>query len=93
MIFWHYVDTLKTSISLCRYNKIIWNHVKMAGLVSLHVMFRNLVAPVITSGETTWGYQALQVSRKLKHGPRHYNCLPSMTQDPMSEVLRAVGDW
>ena len=51
---------------------MIWNYVETAGLISLHVVFRNLVAPVITSGETTWGYRELQVSRKLKHGPRHY---------------------
>ena len=31
-----------------------------------------LVAFIITSGETTWGYQILQVSRKLEHAPRHY---------------------
>ena len=51
---------------------MIWNYVEMAGLVSLHVVFRNLVAPVITSGETTWGYKELQVSHKLEHGSRHY---------------------
>ena len=29
----------------------------------------------MTSGETTWGYRELHVSRKLEHGPRHYNDL------------------
>ena len=56
---------------------MIWNYVETAGLVSLHVslhvVFSNLVVLVITSGETTWGYRELQVSRKLEHGPRHYN--------------------
>ena len=83
-IFWHYVETLKTSVSLCRCTKMIWNYVETAGLVSLHVVFRNLVAPIITSGETTWGYQELQVSRKLEHGPRYYNCLPSRMRAPTS---------
>ena len=59
---------------------MIWNYVEPAGLVSLHVslhaVFRNLVALVITSGETTWGYRELQVSRKLEHGPRHYSQKP-----------------
>ena len=31
-----------------------------------------MVALVITSGETTWGYWELQVSRKVEHGPWHY---------------------
>ena len=51
---------------------MIWNYVETEGLVNLHVVIRNLVALVITSGETTWGYQKLHVSRKLEHGPRHY---------------------
>ena len=63
---------------------MIWNYVKTAGLVSLHAVFRNLVAFVITSSETTWGYRELQVSRKLEHEPQHYNCLPSMVQALMS---------
>ena len=71
-MFWYYVETLETSVRLCRCTKMIWNYVETAGLVSLHVVFRNLVAPVITNGETTWGYRELQVSRKLGHGPRHY---------------------
>ena len=71
-MFWHYVETLETFVRLCRCTKMIWNYVETAGLVSLHVVFRDLVAPVITSGETTWGYRELQVSRKLEHGPRHY---------------------
>ena len=58
---------------------MIWNYVKTAELVSLHVnlhaVFRNFVKLVITSGKTMWGYRELQVSRKLEHGPRHYNCL------------------
>ena len=67
---------------------MIGNYVETARLVSLHVslyvVFRNLVALVITSGETTWGYWELQVSRKLEHGPRHYNCLPSRMRAPTS---------
>ena len=51
---------------------MIWNYVEMAGLVNLYVVFRNLVPPVITSGETTWGYWEVQVFRKLEHGPWHY---------------------
>ena len=51
---------------------MIWNYVEMAGLVSLHVVFQNLVVPIITSGETTWGYRELQMSRKLEHGLRYY---------------------
>ena len=54
---------------------MIWNYVETGGLVSLHVVFWNLVAPVITSSKTTWGYRELQMSRKLEHGPRHYNFL------------------
>ena len=49
-----------------------WIFIETAGSVSLYVVFRNLVAPVITSGETTWGYRELQVFRKLEHRPRHY---------------------
>ena len=51
---------------------MIWNYIEMVELISLHVVFRNLVAPVISSGETTWGYKELQVSRKLEYGPWHY---------------------
>ena len=55
---------------------MIWNYVETTGLVSLHgslhAVFWNLVALVITSGETTWGYRELQMFRKLEHGPRHY---------------------
>ena len=72
-MFWHYVETLETSVRLCRCTKMIWNYVETAGLVSLHVVFWNLVAPVITSGKTTWDYKELQVSRKLEHGPWHYS--------------------
>ena len=52
---------------------MIWNYIETAGPVSLHVVFRNLVARVITSGETTWGYRELHASRKLEHGLQHYN--------------------
>ena len=58
-MFWYYVETLKTSVRLCRCTKMIWNYVITAELVSLHVMLRNLVAPVITSDIITWGYQEL----------------------------------
>ena len=51
---------------------MICNYIETAGLVSLHTVFQNLVALVITSGDTTWGYRKLQVSRKLEHGPQHY---------------------
>ena len=78
-MFWHYVETLKTSVSLCSCTKIIWNYVDTAGLVSLYVVFRNLVVLVITSGKTTWGYRALQVSCKLEHGPRHYSRLGALS--------------
>ena len=40
--------------------------------VSLYTVFQNLVALVITSSETTWGYQELQVSHKLEHRLQHY---------------------
>ena len=39
---------------------------------NLHVVFRNLVILVITSGKTTQVYRELQVSHKLEHGPWHY---------------------
>ena len=68
-MFWHYVETLETSVRLCRCTKMIWNYVKTAGLVSLHVVFWNLVVSVITSGKTTWGYRKVQVSHKLEHRP------------------------
>ena len=68
-MFWHYVETLKISVSLYRCTKIISHYVEMTGLVSLHVMFWNLVALVITSDKTTWGYRELHVSRKLEHVP------------------------
>ena len=55
---------------------MMWNYIEIARLVSLHVtlhtVFWNFVALVITSGKTTWDYWELQVSRKLKHGPWHY---------------------
>ena len=51
---------------------MIWIYVKMAGFVSQHVVFQSLVAPVITTSKTTWGYRELQVSRKLEHRLRHY---------------------
>ena len=72
---------------------MMWNYVEMAKLVSLYIVFRNLVARVIIGGETTWGYRELQVSRKLKYRPWHYNCLSSTAQAPTSGVLRATGDW
>ena len=79
------VETLKTLlVCIKKYTRMIGNYVKTAGLVSLHislyVVFQNLVALVITSGETTWGYQELQGSHKLKHRPRHYNWFSSMSQ-------------
>ena len=56
---------------------MIWNYVETARLVSLHVslhvVFQNLVALVIASDKTMWGYRELQVSRKLEHGLRHYS--------------------
>ena len=67
-MIWNYVETLKTSVILCRCIKMAWNYVEMAGLVNLHVVFQNLVALVITSSRTTWGYQEQSVSRKLEHG-------------------------
>ena len=61
---------------------MIWNYVEIEGLVnlhvSLHVVFRNLVALVITCSETTWGYWELQVFRKLKHRLRHYIVLVTL---------------
>ena len=71
-MFSHYIETLETFVRLCRCTKMIWNYIETAGLVSLHVMFRNLVASVITSGETTLGHRELQMFRKLEHRPRHY---------------------
>ena len=56
-----------------RCTKMIWNYIETLGLVSLyislHTVFQNLVALVITSDKTMWGYQELQVSCKLKYGP------------------------
>ena len=52
--------------------------------ISLHAMFQNLVTLIITSGKTMWGYQELQVSYKLVHGPRHYNYLSSRVRAPTS---------
>ena len=40
-MFWHYVETLETSVRLCRCTKMIWNYIETARLVSLHVAFRN----------------------------------------------------
>ena len=42
------------------------------------------VALLITIGETTCDYPELQLSRKLKHGPRYYNCFLSSVQASMS---------
>ena len=47
-----------------------WRHVSL--YASLHAVFWNLVALVITSSKTTYGYRELQVSRKLVYVPRHY---------------------
>ena len=82
-IIWNYVETLNTSVNLCRSTKLIWNYIETAGLVSLHVIFRNLVAVIITSGETTCSYWELEVSHKLEHGPRHCNHL-CLLQLPVS---------
>ena len=71
---------------------MIWNYIETTGLVSLHTMFRNLVALVITSGKTTEDYRELQVSRKLEHRPQHYNCFLSRARAPISRVLRAIRD-
>ena len=38
---------------------MIRNYVETAELVSLHEVLQNLIVPVITSGETTWGYREL----------------------------------
>ena len=58
---------------------MIWNYIKTMGLVSLnmslHAVFRNLVALIITSGETTGGYQELQVFRKMEHGLRYFTLI------------------
>ena len=72
---------------------MIWNYVETAGLVSLHAVFRNLVALVITSGKTMGAYRELQMSSKLEHRLQYYNCLLSKAQAPICWVLRAVGDW
>ena len=64
----------------------------MVGIVSLYVVFWNLVAPVITSGETTWGYRKLELFRKLENKLWYNNCLLSRMQAPMSEELRIAGD-
>ena len=67
---------------------MIWNYVETVGLVSLyvslHAVFRNLIALVITSGKTAGSYRELQVSRKLEHGPRHYN---TTSPFPFREVI------
>ena len=62
-------------------------------LIGLHAVFRNLVALVITSGETTCGYQELHMSRKLEHGPRHYIIfyIYILIQKIVSDNLTAVG--
>ena len=52
-MFWHYVEKLKTSIGLYKCTKISWNYVETAGLLSLQVVFWNLVALIITSSKTT----------------------------------------
>ena len=59
-------------------------------LVSLHAVFRNLVAPVITSGETTWGYRELHVSRKLEHGPRHYTNVSEVNQPKLTAPTKTL---
>ena len=92
-MIWNYIETLKTSVRLWKCTKMIWNCVKTAGLVSLHVVFWNWVAPIITSGKTTWGYRELRVSRKLEHGPRHYNCHPSKARVPTIEILKVAEGW
>ena len=56
---------------------MIWNYDEIARLLSLYVMFLNLVTLVITNGETTWGYWELQISRKFKHRSWNYNWLLS----------------
>ena len=53
---------------------------------SLYAVFRNLVALVITSGETTWGYRELHVSHKLEHGPQHYRPYDEITDD-LSKIV------
>ena len=40
---------------------------------SLHTVFRNLIALVITNDKTTWGYRELLLSRKLEHRPRNFS--------------------
>ena len=69
---------------------MIWNYVETVGLsnlhVSLHTVFQNLVAFVITSGETTGGYRELQVSRKLEHGPWHYTFFPKVLTNLKSSL-------
>ena len=50
--------------------EIMLKQVRLVSLyTSLHTVFRNLLALVITSDKTTWGYRELQVFRKLEHGP------------------------
>ena len=48
---------------------MIGNYFEIARLISLYVVFWNLVVLVITSGKATWGYWELQVFCKLKHWP------------------------
>ena len=79
-------ETLKTLlVCIKRYIEIIESYVEIVRLVSLHVslhvVFRNLVALVVTSDKTMWGYREVQVSRKLEHGPRHYNALQLLDID------------
>ena len=61
--------------------------------VSLHAVFQNLVILVIINDKTMQSYQELQMSRKLEHTPRDYNCLSSRAQALTSGVLRAIADW
>ena len=73
-------ESLKTLlVCIKRCIKMIWNYVEITGLIyldmSLYTLFRNLVVLVITSSKTTWSYQELQVSRKLKHGRQLYKRL------------------
>ena len=72
---------------------MIWNYVETTGLVNLHTVFRNLVALVITIGETTENYRELQLSHKLEHRPQHYNCFLSRARVSISTVLRAIRDY
>ena len=60
-MIWNYVEMLKTLLVCIRKCiEMLWNYIETVGLVSLHVslhaVFWNLVALVITSSETTWDY-------------------------------------